>query len=69
MLNVIICNQDIDAFVNFLISNILLPLVQTRPYQFASSVNNDVDYELDWTWTIDIQCQTSHFANVLLANH
>jgi len=50
----------------FLKSNILLPLVQTFPYQFSSSLNDDVDDELGWT--IDIQCQTNHFPNVLLAN-
>jgi len=50
----------------FLISNILLPLIQTFPYQFSSSFNNDVDDELDWTE--DIQRQTNHFSNVLLAN-
>jgi len=66
MLNVIICNQDIDAFVNLLKSNILLPLVQTLPYQFSSSFNNYVDYELDWTWTNDIQCQKNYLPNVLL---
>merc|ERR1712192_150983 len=68
MLNVIICNQDINVFVNFLTSNIVLPLVQTFPYQFSSSFNNYVDDELGWTWTNDIQCQTNHFPNVLLAN-